>query len=225
MSTNEEWSGVSRQPRVPVVVPGLKYPKAVVTASKKCDEVYSIWAEAETAWMEAEQEVSEAKALDARLFAESVLNGTEDPGEVHTPVAERKLKAAEIILMARLRDANRAGAELSDVMKEHQREILLSAVEMAEEGLRRQEEMMMEASKLAHEAIEVRNKSLIGIREVSTYTRGVYQFDPSFPSSSQIVLPDVSENRIKKICEDLRQLVERGVLFAEESVEILEPTA
>lgn len=223
--TNEEWAGTGRQPRVPTMVPGMKYPKAVMAASKKCDAAFSEWAEAETAWMVAQDELAEAKALDARLFAESVLNGTEDPGEVHTPLAERELKRAEILLNARLKDVNRAGAELSELMKENQREIVLSAVEMAEDGLRLQEELMMEASQLAHKALEVRNNSLKGLREASAFTRGTYQFDPTFPVSGQVILPNVTEPRIKKILEDLRTLVEKGVLFPEEAVEVLEPTA
>lgn len=228
---SSEWTMVSRQPRVPVMVPGLKYPKAVVEASKKCDKAYSVWVDAETAWMTAQEALSQARALDAQLFTEAILNGTEDPGEVNTPRAERKLKGAGILLNARLKDANRAGAVLAEVLKDNQREILLSALEVAEEGLRQQEMMMFESAKLASEAISVRNSALVGLREMSAYTRGTYQFDPSFPVEGNVSLPDVAELRVKKICADLRSLVDSGSLFPEDAPEVQvelegsEPTA
>lgn len=218
MSNDTEWAGLRRQPRVPVMVPGLQYPKPVVAAAKKCDAAYSDWAEAETAWMAAQDDLAEAKALDGRLFAESVLNGTDDPGEVHRPKAERALKASEILLDARLRDVNRAGRVLSEVMEEHAREIVLASLDMAAAGLEKQQKLMSEASELAVEALRERNRSLVGLREVSTLTRGTYQFDPSFPVAGVVQLPDISERRVRKIIEDLRALIDGGVLFPVDGV-------
>lgn len=215
MNTNEEWAGINRQPNVPSIIDGFEYPKAVKALVKKVESAWGEWAEADTAVSVAEFDLEQAKKLDARLFAESVLSGTDDPGEVHTPVAERKLKGAQILADARRRETNALGRSLESLMRENAREITLTAIRDARIGIAEQQRLMNIASLTAIEAIEARNKGLEGLRQISHYTRGVYSFDASFPNTGNLTLPSVREERVTKIVDDLENLILAGQLFGE----------
>lgn len=219
MSANEEWAGLNRHPNIPTVIEGFEYPKPVQSLIKKMDSAYEIWAEADTALAEAEYVVSEAKALDAKLFAESILEGLEDPGEVHTPAALRKLKGAEILANARRTDVNKIGRELEEVMREHAREITHTAIEHAREAVMVWQEAVLEASRIVADASAARYQGLVGLREVSSYTRGVYTFDGNFPISGSLSVPETYEKRVLQICEELEKLMDRNVLFASPEAE------
>ena len=213
MSENEEWAGVNRLPRIPVVIAGFNYPKPVKAAIKKVDEAWSAWAEADTAVAVAEDELEQAKALDGRLFAESVLTGKDDPGEIHTPPALRRLKGAQILADARRLETNAVGRILDSLLSENAREITLTAIEAARAGIAEQERLMTLAAEYTVEASKVRNSGLEGLRFISQYTRGTYAFDPSFPVVGQVSFPNVREERIRKIADDLESLIEKGNLF------------
>lgn len=228
MSENEEWAGVNRLPRIPVVIAGFNYPKPVKAAIKKVDEAWSGWAEADTAVAVAEDELEQAKALDGRLFAESVLTGKDDPGEIHTPPALRRLKGAQILADARRRETNAAGRVLDSLLSENAREITLTAIEAAREGIAEQERLMTLAAEYAVEASKARNKGLEGLRFVSQFTKGTYAFDPSFPVVGQVSFPNLREERIRKITDDLESFIENGHLFPsaiEDDFEVPEPTS
>lgn len=220
MSANEEWAGLNRHPNIPTVIEGFEYPKPVQSLIKKMNSAYEIWAEADTALAEAEYEVSEAKALDAKLFAESILEGLEDPGEVHTPAASRKLKGAEILANARRAEVNKIGRELEEVLRENAREITHTAIENAREAVTIWQEAILEASRIVADASAARYQGLMGLREVSSYTRGIYGFDGNFPISGNLSVPETSETRVKKICEELEKLMDRNVLFAIPEAEV-----
>ena len=227
MNTNEEWAGVTRVPRTPNVIEGFPYPKSVQALIKKMDHAFGEWAEADTAVSVAEQDLAEAKALDAGAFAKSILDGVEDPGDVHTPPAVRKLEVARILANARLVETNKAGRAVEEAMRENAREITLTALSMAREGLAERERLLLEAARLVSDANDARTRGLAGLKEISTFTRGTYQFDPSFPISGQVNFPSTREERVNKIIDDIESLIELGALFSEvhSDVEVLEATA
>jgi hypothetical protein len=215
MDANEEWAGVNRQPKTPTVIEGFNYPKPVKSLIKKLDAAYASWAEADTALYGAEDDVLSAKAEDAKAFAESVLNGTDDPGEVHTPVALRKLQGAQILAEARRREVNAIGRELEQLFRKHIREIGLEAIRQARQGISDYERLMLQAAQIAVQASESRNDGLTGLRFLSHYTRGVYSFDAGFPLNGFATFPNTREERIVKIADDLERLIEDGQLFGE----------
>lgn len=215
MSTNEEWAGINRQPNLPVVISGFEYPKPVKALIKKMDAAFEIWAEADTALSVAEDEVEMAKATDARLFAESILNGNDDPGDENTNQAIRKLKGAQILADARRREVNAIGRQLEALMRENIREIAIASIAMARNGLAEQERLMLIAGQTAVDAVKARNEGLLGLRQLSHYTRGIYSYDPGFPVTGQISLPNTREDRIVKIVDDLESLILEGRLFGE----------
>lgn len=227
MNANEEWAGVARMPRTPNVIEGFPYPKSVQALIKKMDKAFSDWAEADTALAVAEEDLIEAKALDAAAFAESVLGGLEDPGEVHTPPAARKVQGAQILANARLVEVNKAGRIVEEAIRENAREVTLSALTLAREGLAERDRLMLEAAQLVSDANDARTRGLAGLKEISTFTRGTYQFDPTFPSNGTVNFPSTREERINKIIDDIENLIELGALFPESSqeVEVLEATA
>ena len=225
--TNEEWAGVNRMPRTPTIIEGFPYPKSVQALIKKMDQAFSEWAEADTAYAIAEEDLNEAKARDARELVESVLAGTEDFGEVHIAPAQRAMKRAQILAHARLVETNKAGRAVGEAMKENAREITLTALSMAREALAERERLLLEAAKLVNDANEVRTRGLAGLKEISAFTRGTYSFDPTFPVTGSVSFPSTREERINKIIDDLEQLIELGALFPEvqSDVEVLEATA
>lgn len=215
-NANEEWAGLDLFPRIPSVIDGFKYPTRVQSLIKKMNAAFDEWAEADTALAVAVEDLDEAKALDGKIFAESVLNGTDDPGEVHTPSAARKVKGARILVNAKRVAVNKLGRIVDDAMREHAREITLTAIADARVALARREEILLEASKLINQANDVRTHGLLGLREIASYTRGTYQFDPSFPVQGNVSLPETSETRVRQICDDLDRLIESGALFADD---------
>lgn len=227
MSTNEEWAGISRMPRTPNVIEGFPYPVGVQALIESMNEAYSLWAEADTALAVAEEDLIEAKALDAGAFAKSVLAGEKDPGEVHTPKAARKVLGAQILANARLVEVNKAGRLVEEAIRENAREVTLSALSLAREGLAERDRLMLEAARLVSDANDARTRGLAGLKEISTFTRGTYQFDPTFPSNGSVTFPSTREERVNKIIDDIERLIELGALFPESSneVEVLEATA
>ena len=213
MNANEEWAGINRQPNLPAVIEGFDYPKPVKALIKKMDAAYSLWAEADTALSVAEDDVEQAKALDGRLFAESILNGTDDPGEVHTPIALRTMKGAQILADARRREVNTLGRQLEGLMRDYMREITVTAIAMARDGVAEQERLLLIAAQTAVEATKARNAGVAGLRQVSHYTRGVYAYDSGFPVTGHPTFPNVREERILKIADDLERLIADGHLF------------
>lgn len=222
---NEEWVGLNRVPRLPNVLDGFEYPKPVKALIKKMDSAFDEWAEADTALAVAEEDLNEAKARDTRELVETVLAGREDLGEVHVAPAERAVKRAQILADARRVEVNKIGREVEEAIRLHAREITLTALSMAREGLAERERLLLEAAQLANEANEARTRGLAGLREISNFTRGVYQFDPSFPVTGQATFPNTREERIHKICDDLEELISHGVLFPVSEPEVLEATA
>lgn len=221
MRENEEWAGINRVPNIPSVIEGFDYPKPVQSLIKKMDSAYEVWAEADTALAEAEYGLSEAKALDARLFAESVLGGLEDPGEINTPVALRKLKGAEILANAKRVEVNKIGRELESLMREHARDITQTAIKNAREAVTAWQEAVLEASRIVNDATTARYQGLMGLVQVSSYTSGTYGFDGRFPVSGSLSVPETYETRIKKICDDLEKMMDRNVLFPDAEAEAI----
>lgn len=217
---NEEWSGLNRVPRVPDIIPGFAYPKPVQKQIAVLDDAMSLWADADGAVANAEFDLQEAETLDDKAFAESVLSGSDDPGQVHVPKAERKLKGARILAEARLRDANKAGRQLEKVMREHAAEMTDAAIEMARAGIAEMQSLMMDAAQKANEAINVRNQALAPLRFISKYTRGTYSFDASFPVSGYASFPSTREERILGICDDLQALKDAGRLFGDDGLDV-----
>ena len=226
MSTNEEWDGVHRRPRTPNVIEGFPYPKPVQALIKKMEQAYEIWAEADTAVSVAEEDLELAKSLDAKEFAESILAGEEDPGEVHTPKALRKLQGARILANARLVEVNKIGRTLSDALRDNMRDIAFETLTLAREGLAERDRLMLEAARLVSEAHEARNRGLAGLRELSSYTRGTFQFDPTFYTQA-VNFPSFRDERVNQILDQLEKMLNQNVLFPEENdePEVMEATA
>ncbi len=63
------------------------------------------------------------------------------------------------------------------------------------------------------EAREIRNKSLAGLVQVSQLTRGIYQFEPSFPKAGNFVMPDIGEFRVKEIFANVETLISKRLLL------------
>lgn len=211
-----EYANVTRYPRMPLIAEGLAYPEPVQKLIAEMEEKFEAWAVADSELASALEDMEDAKALDAKLFKDSVLAGSKDPGEVHTPKAARLVERNRILANERLLETNRAAGALSQAIETHAKEIVMAAISMARNGLAENERLVMEASRLVIEAGEVREKSLIGLSQASELTRGTYQFDPSFPRQGNVVMPDIREFRANEICDNLEKLVDRGILFPAE---------
>ncbi len=217
MELENEYAIAARYPRLPLVVEGLKYPEPVQALIDISTNAFEAWVDAESEFTTSQQDLEEAKAVDAKAFKDSVLSGAKDPGHVHTPKAERLVERNRILMSAALVVANKAGSDVQDAIKAHAKEIVVTAIEMTREGLREQERKVMEASRLLIEAREARGKSLVGMVQVSELTRGKYSFEPSFPQQGNVVMPDIREFRVNEVCDNIETLITKGHLFPDPS--------
>ena len=213
MEQENEYVAIARYPRLPLIVEGLEYPENIQALIDDVNLKFGLWAEAETDFVVAEQDLVEGKAKDAQAFKDSVLAGSKDPGFVHEPKAARHVERTRILMAARLKEVNRASGVLSAAYKEQGKEIVTSAIAMARAGVDAYEALVFEAARKLEQATETRWKSLGGLALASELTQSIYRFPPHFPAVNQAVLPETRQFRVTEICDQLETLIKKGALF------------
>ena len=113
---------------------------------------------------------------------------------------------------------NRAGSDVQESIKAHAKEVVVTAIEMTREGLCEQDRLVMEVSRLLIEPREARSKSMVGVVQVSAFTRGTYSFEPSLSQQGDVVMPDIREFGGNAICDNIETLIAKGILFPDPSV-------
>ena len=213
MEHENEYALAARYPRLPLIVEEMDYPETIQALIDDVNEKFGLWAEAESEFMEAQQDLAESRAKDAAAFKDSVLSGTKDPGKFHEPKAARNVERTQILMAARLAEVNRAGSTLQDAYRREAKAIVQAAIAMARDGVNGHEASVLEAGRILEAASERRFKKLRGLVQASELTASVYRFDPIFPMVKDVVMPDLREVRVNEVCDKIESWIEKGVLF------------
>jgi hypothetical protein len=147
---------------------------------------------------ELEDNVTDAKHKDAMALQAAAIANEPDPGTENTEAAERAiLYQVERVRHSRS-NAQKAGSLVSKALHTNRIAIIDEAVKNAEVGIEIWQKEVSLIQSNYELMVKARHESLEGLRMLSNLgmTTDLVQFDPGFPVSGNLVVPQVREDRI-----------------------------
>ena len=179
-------------------IANLKYSKKTQALIDDMTAKRLDWAQEDTKLAELEDNVTDAKHKDAMALQAAAIANEPDPGTENTEAAERAiLYQVERVRHARSK-AQKAGTLVSKALHTDRIAIIDEAVKNAEVGIEIWQKEVSLIQSNYELLIKARHESLEGLRMLSNLgmTKDLVQFDPGFPVSGNLVVPQVREDRI-----------------------------
>ena len=179
-------------------IANLKYSKKTQALIDDMTAKRLDWAQEDTKLAELEDNVTDAKHKDAMALQAAAIANEPDPGTENTEAAKRAiLYQVERVRHARSK-AQKAGTLVSKALHTDRIAIIDEAVKNAEVGIEIWQKEVSLIQSNYELLIKARHESLEGLRMLSNLgmTKDLVQFDPGFPVSGNLVVPQVREDRI-----------------------------
>jgi hypothetical protein len=179
-------------------IANLKYSKKTQALIDDMTAKRLDWAQEDTKLAELEDNVTDAKHKDAMALQAAAIANEPDPGTENTEAAERAiLYQVERVRHSRS-NAQKAGSLVSKALHTNRIAIIDEAVKNAEVGIEIWQKEVSLIQSNYELMVKARHESLEGLRMLSNLgmTTDLVQFDPGFPVSGNLVVPQVREDRI-----------------------------
>jgi hypothetical protein len=179
-------------------IANLKYSKKTQALIDDMTAKRLDWAQEDTKLAELEDNVTDAKHKDAMALQAAAIANEPDPGTENTEAAERAiLYQVERVRHSRS-NAQKAGSLVSKALHTNRIAIIDEAVKNAEVGIEIWKKEVSLIQSNYELLVKARHESLEGLRMLSNLgmTTDLVQFDPGFPVSGNLVVPQVREDRI-----------------------------
>ena len=179
-------------------IANLKYSKKTQALIDDMTAKRLDWAQEDTKLAELEDNVTDAKHKDAMALQAAAIANEPDPGTENTEAAERAiLYQVERVRHSRS-NAQKAGSLVSKALHTNRIAIIDEAVKNAEVGIEIWQKEVSLIQSNYELLVKARHESLEGLRMLSNLgmTTDLVQFDPGFPVSGNLVVPQVREDRI-----------------------------
>jgi hypothetical protein len=179
-------------------IANLKYSKKTQALIDDMTAKRLDWAQEDTKLAELEDNVTDAKHKDAMALQAAAIANEPDPGTENTEAAERAiLYQVERVRHSRS-NAQKAGSLVSKALHTNRIAIIDEAVKNAEVGIEIWQKEVSLIQSNYELMVKARHESLEGLRMLSNLgmTTDLVQFDPGFPVSGDLVVPQVREDRI-----------------------------
>lgn len=188
----------------------LKYPKHIQKLISAHEADYAVFAEKETVYMTALEDLKQAQAEDIRLLVDAVAEGKDDPGTPNEDKLKREvIYSLEAVRQARSK-AQKSSVVLSQALRENVSDVALLAVEKARAGVEAWQTTISRLQAEYAEAVDARRRSQDGLVMVSHLpTKGI-SFHANYPIPSDARFPETHEKAVLGACNLLEQMVIRS---------------
>ena len=189
-------------------IANLKYSKKTQALIDDMTAKRLDWAQEDTKLAELEDNVTDAKHKDAMALQAAAIANEPDPGTENTEAAERAiLYQVERVRHSRS-NAQKAGSLVSKALHTNRIAIIDEAVKNAEVGIEIWQKEVSLIQSNYELLIKARHESLEGLRMLSNLgmTTDLVQFDPGFPVSGNLVVPQVREDRVLGLLDQINKL-------------------
>jgi hypothetical protein len=192
----------------------LNYPphlKKLITAAEK---VWEVWAEADTARVIAEDNLTNAELDHAKRVKDAARSGSPLPDVLDTRALEDAQTYANEVCVMRRHEVSVAVKAMQDGFRKHRVELAHLAIDKAEAGIENYAKRMKAVAQDLADIEDERRAAYDGLMMMSDYTDPEIRFVPNFGSNSQTTLPRTTEieakNSIAAVQSMLDMIAKRG---------------
>lgn len=185
-------------------VADLNYPPQLAELVKVANAAFETWAEADTAYAEALDNLEQAEVKFAASIKAAALKGEPLPDPLDTAPLQNAITYAAEVMKAKKRATDEAIRDLKNAFREHRLEIARLAIDKAEAGLEEYKSRMAEVSQELDELERNRRAAYDGLKMFAEYSTPEMAYSPDFTNHSTATLPNTSEQRVKSLLHNLK---------------------
>lgn len=192
-------------PSMPLIAE-MNYPPHLAEVIKATEAAYDDWAEADTAYAEALDNLEQAEITFAAEIKKAAAKGDPLPAPLDLAPLQNAITYADEVLRLKRQETNKRIGALREAFRTHRLEIAALAVAKAEAGADTYKTRMSEIAQSLDEIERDRRAAYDGLKMFADYSGPEMLYSPQFETSNAPILPNAAERHPRSIIRNLKHV-------------------